>query len=333
MTSPIGTIGNDKLSSIVVEESTLSEILSKIFIRAISNKYHLAVPNGELREYNNTHSWETFKIIPKNSTTVAFKTHHGTYVKSPGTTTLQKYLSHSSGETSNTKFNLLIQNNNTVAIQSVIYNRYVRSPNKRSGNINQQSFIGGYELFKLGYKVGNSIIYDSVKVVEKIHPDGWIRINGQLKQISSSEDGNHLWGIAVNNTVHYRNGVRGYWRKISDNLKQIDVSADGNHIWGVNSNDIIYYRNGVSGSWTQVGPTGSSLKQISVSGDGSHVWGVNYNDMIYYRNGFSDNRWTNISGSLKQISVSGDGNHIWGVNNNDIIYYRNGRNGSWKQVA
>ena len=69
----------------------------------------------------------------------------------------------------------------------------------------------------------------------------WEKIDGRLKQISVSADGQHVWGVNKNDEIYYRFGKDGKWEKIDGGLKQISVSADGQHVWGVNRNDEIYY--------------------------------------------------------------------------------------------
>jgi len=142
----------------------------------------------------------------------------------------------------------------------------------------------------------------------------------QLKYVSVSNDGSHVWGVDNEGNFHYRNGKGGSWQYIFEQkLKQVSVSGNGEHVWGVNSADEIFYRNGRNGVWTKID---GYLKHVSVSNDGSHVWGVNSEYYVYYRNGNDASQWEPIPGRLKQVDVSGDGGHIWGVNTSDIPYYR-----------
>ena len=74
--------------------------------------------------------------------------------------------------------------------------------------------------------------------------DGWIKIDGKLKQISSGEYG--VWGVNANDEIFYRKGVNNYnlkgdiWEKVSGGLKYIENGIYG--IWGVNCNDEIWIR-------------------------------------------------------------------------------------------
>ena len=61
-----------------------------------------------------------------------------------------------------------------------------------------------------------------------------------------------VWGVNSSNNIWYRDGVNGSWKHIPGKLKQISVSNDGNHVWGVNSSNNIWYRDGVNGSWKHI---------------------------------------------------------------------------------
>ena len=74
--------------------------------------------------------------------------------------------------------------------------------------------------------------------------DGWVKIDGKLKQISSGEFG--IWGMNENDEIFYRKGINYYnlkgdsWEKVSGSLKHISNGIYG--IWGVNKDDNIWIR-------------------------------------------------------------------------------------------
>ncbi|KAI8495464.1 hypothetical protein Bbelb_269190 [Branchiostoma belcheri] len=163
---------------------------------------------------------------------------------------------------------------------------------------------------------------------------GWVRIDGELEQISSGN--NIVWGVNRNN-IWIRTGISARypkgtgWRQIPGQLKQVHVSPTSNQVWGVNSGRSVFRRTGITTSnpagtdWQQI--NGVAMKFVSVGRAG--VWGVNSYNQNFYRTGTFCNEasagysWVQVGGGLKQIT-SGDG-EVWGVNSNNQIYVRRGR--------
>lgn len=148
----------------------------------------------------------------------------------------------------------------------------------------------------------------------------------KLKNIDISTDGSHIWGIAPDDAIYYRNGINGSWTRIPGALKQVSTSSDGS-AWGANRNDYVYTRVTHTGGWSYVGP--HNMKQIDVSDNNSHIYAIRTDDAIYYKAG-RNGSWQNISGKLKQVSVSNDGS-AWGVNSTNMVYYKT-LNGSWQGI-
>ncbi|XP_078684536.1 myeloperoxidase-like isoform X3 [Branchiostoma floridae x Branchiostoma belcheri] len=160
---------------------------------------------------------------------------------------------------------------------------------------------------------------------------GWVRIDGELEQISSGN--NIVWGVNRNN-IWIRTGISSShpkgtgWRQIPGQLKQVHVSPTSNQVWGVNSERSVFRRTGITASnpagtdWQQI--NGVAMKFVSVGRAG--VWGVNSYNQNFYRTGTFCNEasagysWVQVGGGLKQIT-SGDG-EVWGVNSNNQIYVR-----------
>ena len=174
-----------------------------------------------------------------------------------------------------------------------------------------------------GVRADSSIFYKFISTP-------WLKVRGNLKQISVSGDGNHIWGVNSDDEIYYRPGPGGDWQPIDGRLADISVNEDGSEIWGVDAHGFIYRRVGMD--WDRIA---GNLRQISVNGDGNHVWGVSASGEIYYRNGPGDN-WQTIDGTLEKISVNGNGNYVWGTNSTGNIFFKNVTNGipgtSWQLV-
>ena len=106
----------------------------------------------------------------------------------------------------------------------------------------------------------------------------WEHVDGKLKNVSVSANGQHVWGVNAGTQIYHRAGRGGSWTVIPGGLKQVEVSGCGNHVAGTNDADDIYYRHGVAGDWTKLP---GKLHHVSVSGDGRVYYGVNASNEVY----------------------------------------------------
>jgi len=78
----------------------------------------------------------------------------------------------------------------------------------------------------------------------------WHKMDGGLKYVSCTNNGNHIWGVNDNDDIYFRKGKNDKWTKIDGKLKCVAAGgAMGQQIWGCNSSDDIYHRNGLGGNW------------------------------------------------------------------------------------
>ena len=63
----------------------------------------------------------------------------------------------------------------------------------------------------------------------------WEKIDGKLKHVAVSANGEHIWGTNASHQVFHRQGKGGTWNLIPGALIQVSVSRDGSHVWGVNA--------------------------------------------------------------------------------------------------
>jgi hypothetical protein len=61
----------------------------------------------------------------------------------------------------------------------------------------------------------------------------WVQLPGKLISISSSADGNTVWGVNRGNQI-YR-WVGNNWQQVDGGLKQVSVSHDGKWVVGTNA--------------------------------------------------------------------------------------------------
>ena len=101
---------------------------------------------------------------------------------------------------------------------------------------------------------------------------------------------NEINGMLLSN-LKYKPGKDGEWVDCEANLKQVSISADGNHVYALNSAGVMIYRPGFGdGSpegWVEACPGGERFNCVAVSFDGEHVYGSSSaaNKAIWYRNG------------------------------------------------
>jgi hypothetical protein len=78
----------------------------------------------------------------------------------------------------------------------------------------------------------------------------WNKIDGSLKNICQTDNGEHVWGVNSSHDIFYRHGRYGSWKHIDGKLTQIAVGGMmGLHVWGVQENDNIFYREGENSKW------------------------------------------------------------------------------------
>jgi len=177
----------------------------------------------------------------------------------------------------------------------------------------------------------------SENIIEKFttNDSSWQRLNGNIKQISLTQNGD-AWGVNLNNKTYYKSLNSSNWVSASGTLIYIEVSGNGKQLFGIGGDNILYWSmantNG-NCNWYKDslnGQTTTNVNSISSTTDGNTLY-ITTKDYKIYRWTRTDSQstgiprktgdWKLINGTLKYICVSGDGRHLWGCNSNNNLYF------------
>ena len=158
----------------------------------------------------------------------------------------------------------------------------------------------------------------------------WKQIDGFMKQICVSANGEHVWGVNYDELVFYRKGG-GYegvpsWKVDGLHASHITVSANGDHVWGLQSKvefPRIFHRQGYgAGSADEWEDMGGCAQTIHCS-DAKTCWSVNAASNVYERlpEDTVGRKWKRVDGYMEQISVSENAEHVWAVDPDGNVWY------------
>ena len=98
----------------------------------------------------------------------------------------------------------------------------------------------------------------------------------------------NISGMLLSN-LKYKAGKDGEWVDCEANLKQLSISADGNHVYALNSAGVMIYRPGFGDgspeAWEEACPRGERFNCVAVSFDGQHVFASCDKKQVWYRFG------------------------------------------------
>jgi hypothetical protein len=169
---------------------------------------------------------------------------------------------------------------------------------------------------------------------ENITNNNFIKIPGNLIQISYDISNNILMGINNNNEIFYADQniyVNPNWTKLEGNLKNISVS--NKKFYGVNTNNEIFYCNDYKNIQQMIKVPGS-LMHVSYDGYNNIVVGTNSDSGIFYANANIDTNptWIQLSGGLRNVYISN--NQLFGTNtSNQLFYSSNYTTGNWEYIG
>ena len=98
----------------------------------------------------------------------------------------------------------------------------------------------------------------------------------------------NISGMVLSN-LKYKAGKDAEWLDCEANLKQLSISADGNHVFALNSAGVMIYRPGFGDgspeAWVEACPGGEKFDCVAVSFDAAHIYASCSKQQVWYRNG------------------------------------------------